>query len=53
MGQDCPDHSRCFLARLRQQAARAHLLLVNHHLLFADLAVRRGGTGKSFRDMKR
>jgi ATP-dependent DNA helicase DinG len=46
LGQECPDYSRCFLARLRQQAARAHLLLVNHHLLFADLAVRRGGFGE-------
>jgi ATP-dependent DNA helicase DinG len=46
LGQDCPDHSRCFLTRLRQQAARAHLLLVNHHLLFADLAVRRSGFGE-------
>lgn len=46
LGQECPDQSRCFLTRLRQQAARAHLLLVNHHLLFADLAVRCGGFGE-------
>jgi ATP-dependent DNA helicase DinG len=46
LGQDCADQSRCFLTHLRQQAARAHLLLVNHHLLFADLAVRRGGFGE-------
>lgn len=46
VGQDCADQSRCFLTRLRQQAARADLLLVNHHLLFADLAVRRGGFGE-------
>ncbi len=46
LGQECADQGRCFLTHLRQQAARAHLLLVNHHLLFADLAVRRGGFGE-------
>lgn len=44
-GQQCDDHHRCFLMRARVEAARAHLVLVNHHLFFADLAlrVRNGG----------
>lgn len=43
LGQGCDDHGRCFLTRLRAEAARANLLVVNHHLFFADLALRRGG----------
>lgn len=36
----CRHYNRCFVTRARREAARAHLLVVNHHLLFADLAVR-------------
>jgi len=43
---DCPDGSRCFLNRLRREAAASRLLIVNHHLLFSDLAVRRTGYGE-------
>lgn len=38
---DCPFFSRCFLFRARAELEEAHLLVVNHHLLFADVAVRR------------
>ena len=37
----CPQFQRCFYQRARLEAARARLLVVNHHLLFTDLAVRR------------
>ncbi len=40
LGLGCPDYKRCFLVRMRQEAAEAHLIVVNHHLFFADLAVR-------------
>lgn len=43
LGSACPDLAACFLTKMRQQAARAHLLIVNHHLFFSDLAVRRFG----------
>ncbi|HHD56523.1 MAG TPA: ATP-dependent DNA helicase [Desulfobulbaceae bacterium] len=46
LGGDCPDGRRCFLNRLRREAASCRLLVVNHHLLFSDLAVRRGGYGE-------
>jgi len=46
LGSDCPDSSACFLNRLRREAARCDLLVVNHHLLFSDLAVRRSGYGE-------
>lgn len=39
-GQKCPEYHSCFFMRARRQAAGADLLVVNHHLLFADLALR-------------
>jgi len=46
LGSDCPDATGCFLNRLRREAAACRLLVVNHHLLFSDLAVRRSGFGE-------
>ena len=37
----CPHFSACFYQRSRRRAAQAGLLVVNHHLLFTDLSVRR------------
>jgi ATP-dependent DNA helicase DinG len=50
LGQSCGDFSRCFLTRLRLEAAQAHLLVVNHHLFFADLALRKKGLGEIIPD---
>jgi ATP-dependent DNA helicase DinG len=36
----CPHYQQCFFYNARRRAARAHILIVNHHLLLADLAVR-------------
>lgn len=36
----CPHFERCFVFRARRQAAEADILVVNHHLLSADLAIR-------------
>ncbi|MBN2357661.1 DEAD/DEAH box helicase [candidate division KSB1 bacterium] len=36
----CPFFRECFVNKARRNAARANLLVVNHHLLFADLAIR-------------
>lgn len=38
----CPHFQECFYQRARREAAAADVLVVNHHLLFTDLAVRRG-----------
>ncbi|MGI6082960.1 MAG: ATP-dependent DNA helicase, partial [Limnochordia bacterium] len=38
---DCPYFDRCFLFRDRAKLEEAHLLVVNHYLLFADMAIRR------------
>lgn len=40
LGQLCEHNSRCFLSRLRGEASRARLIVVNHHLFFADLFLR-------------
>jgi ATP-dependent DNA helicase DinG len=43
LGSECPDYSGCFVMRARQEAAKADVLVVNHHLLCADMALRDGG----------
>ncbi len=46
LGANCPEANDCLLNRLRRDAANSRLLIVNHHLLFSDLAVRRSGFGE-------
>ena len=45
MGLRCHCRESCFVMALRREAADADILVVNHHLLFADLAARSGGAG--------
>ena len=45
LGQRCPDYEPCFLTRMRQRAIDADVIVVNHHLFFADLALRNGAYG--------
>ena len=45
MGMRCPYHSECFVMKVRKEAAGANILVVNHHLLFADIQSRMGGSG--------
>jgi ATP-dependent DNA helicase DinG len=45
MGMRCPERERCFVLALRKEAADARILVVNHHLLFADIAARQEGAG--------
>ena len=47
MNMRCPERERCFVMLMRREAADAKVLVVNHHLLFADLAARLGGAGYS------
>jgi ATP-dependent DNA helicase DinG len=44
-GQKCPQHERCFLTLMHQKARQSDIIIVNHHLLFADLAVREDDFG--------
>ncbi|MGC8491463.1 MAG: ATP-dependent DNA helicase [Syntrophobacteraceae bacterium] len=43
LGRQCPEFSRCHLTRVRNEAARADLVVVNHHLFFADMTLRQRG----------
>ncbi|MDH3346449.1 MAG: hypothetical protein OEL75_04615, partial [Kiritimatiellaceae bacterium] len=43
LGKRCPEYNRCFLMRAREGLHEANLLIVNHHLFFAELAVRAEG----------
>ncbi len=39
-GSKCPEYEMCWLTRMKRQAQNAQIVVVNHHLFFADLAVR-------------
>jgi ATP-dependent DNA helicase DinG len=41
-GQKCPDFESCFITRVRKRALESDIVIVNHHLFFADLALRQG-----------
>jgi ATP-dependent DNA helicase DinG len=43
LGQDCAELARCFVFKARQAAQRAEVIVVNHHLFCADLALRDEG----------
>jgi ATP-dependent DNA helicase DinG len=45
IGQSCPDFDACWITRMRQRALEADIVVVNHHLLCADLAVKDGSYG--------
>jgi ATP-dependent DNA helicase DinG len=44
-GQKCPEFNRCFITWMHQRAASADIIIVNHHLFFADLALRQDDFG--------
>jgi len=41
-GQKCRNFEACFVTRVRQKALESDIIIVNHHLFFADLALRQG-----------
>ncbi len=45
MGMKCPFREKCFVMKVRKEAADASILVVNHHLLFADIESRLEGAG--------
>ena len=46
LGKKCPDRDDCFILKMRVRAAEADLMVVNHHLLTSDLAVKESGFGQ-------
>jgi ATP-dependent DNA helicase DinG len=49
-GQKCRNFDACFVTRVRQQALQSDIIIVNHHLFFADLALRQGDFGSVLPD---
>ena len=45
-GTECPRYSDCFVTRMRARATESNLVVVNHHLLCADAAVRQSAYGE-------
>jgi ATP-dependent DNA helicase DinG len=46
LGQSCPEFRDCHVVRARREAQAAELVVVNHHLLLADMALREEGFGE-------
>jgi ATP-dependent DNA helicase DinG len=46
LGTECPRYDECFVTRMRQRAAESDVVIVNHHLLCADAAVRQSEYGE-------
>jgi ATP-dependent DNA helicase DinG len=45
LGSTCPDYRRCFITEMRRRALESDIIIVNHHLFFADLSVKREAAG--------
>ncbi|MDQ4148124.1 MAG: ATP-dependent DNA helicase, partial [Pseudomonadota bacterium] len=43
LGTECPAHQRCHVVQARRAAQEADLVIINHHLLFADLVLKETG----------
>ncbi|HEX6043146.1 MAG TPA: helicase C-terminal domain-containing protein [Pyrinomonadaceae bacterium] len=50
LGQKCADYDACFITRMRNRAQEADVVVVNHHLFFADLSLRNGNYGSVLPD---
>ena len=46
LGQECPDYGDCFVVKARKAAQEADLVVINHHLFCADLALKDNGFGE-------
>jgi ATP-dependent DNA helicase DinG len=46
LGQECPQHKDCFVLKARSEAMKADIVVVNHHLFFADVMLRDEGVAE-------
>ncbi len=46
LGQECPNHKECFVLKARSDAMKADIVVVNHHLFFADVMLRDEGVAE-------
>jgi ATP-dependent DNA helicase DinG len=45
LGQTCPNWEQCFITTMRRKALESDIVIVNHHLFFADLAIKQQAAG--------
>lgn len=50
LGSECPDYQDCYVVKARQKAQKADVVIINHHLFFADLALKEEGLGELLPD---
>ena len=43
LGKECPDYAECYIRKARIKAMEADIVVINHHLFFADMAVKDSG----------
>lgn len=46
LGAECPNHETCFLVKARKRALEADIVVINHHLFFADSRLKQDGFGE-------
>lgn len=46
LGNECPDYAKCHVVKARKRAQEAELVVINHHLLCADLVIKEEGFGE-------
>ena len=46
LGQECPNYKECFVMKARKEAQQADVVVVNHHLFFADVMLRDEGVAE-------
>ena len=47
LGQTCPNWEQCFITSMRRKALESDIVIVNHHLFFADLSIKQQAAGAS------
>ncbi len=46
LGQECPNYSECFISEARKKAQESDVVVINHHLLMSDMALKASGQGE-------
>ena len=46
LGTECPNHETCFLVKARKRALESDIVVINHHLFFADSRLKQEGFGE-------
>ncbi len=46
LGQECPSYDECFVLEARKKAQEADIVIINHHLLMSDMALKSSGQGE-------